>query len=219
MKPFAVFDLDGTLLDTLEDLADACNIALLKEGFPVHPVEPYRFFVGDGVGNLIRRAVPENSRDEQTLARVKAHFDVHYAAHSRDKTKPYPEIPEALHALRQAGFALAVLSNKPDAYAGELVELYFPGLFDLTFGQREGVPLKPDPAAVREIMKLLAVEPQDGFYIGDTGTDMETGKRSQLYTIGASWGFRTTDELLSAGADSIVNKAAQLPKIMLDNLA
>jgi phosphoglycolate phosphatase len=219
MKPFAVFDLDGTLLDTLEDLADACNIALLKEGFPVHPVEPYRFFVGNGVDTLIRRAVPEDSRDEQTLARVKAHFDAHYAAHSRDKTKPYPGVPEALHALRHAGFALAVLSNKPDTYAGELVELYFPGLFDLTFGQREGVPLKPDPAAVREILRLLAVEPQDGFYIGDTATDMETGKRASLYTMGVSWGFRTTDELLSAGADSIVNKAEELPKIILDNLA
>jgi phosphoglycolate phosphatase len=219
MKPFAVFDLDGTLLDTLEDLADACNTALAREGFPVHPVEPYRFFVGDGAANLIRRALPAENRDEETLAKVKAHFDAHYAAHSRDKTKPYPGIPEMLHALRQAGFALAVLSNKPDAYAGELVELYFPGLIDLTFGQREGVPLKPDPAALKEIMKLLAVQPQDGFYIGDTGTDMETGKRGNLCTIGVSWGFRTIDELLTAGADSIVNKAAQLPKIMLDKLA
>ncbi|MDL2234416.1 HAD-IA family hydrolase [Ruminococcaceae bacterium OttesenSCG-928-L11] len=213
---YAIFDLDGTLLDTIADLADACNYALEQHGLPVHPVEPYCYFVGNGVYKLIERTVPENRRDEETLAQVKADFDAYYSLHARDKTRPYPGIPEMLRALHDAGVKIGVLSNKPDGYAKELVRDYFDDLVDVTFGQREGVPIKPDPTAVHEIEALLGVKGGSGFYIGDTATDMETGKAAKLYTIGVLWGFRTKEELESVNPEAIIHKAEDLVQIILD---
>jgi phosphoglycolate phosphatase len=216
MKTFAIFDLDGTLLDTIQDLANACNYALTKNGFPVHPVEPYKIFVGNGVYNLMTRALPEGKDNEETILKVKADFDEYYAEHATDVTAPYPGIQEMLRELKSAGVKLAVLSNKPDAYTGELVRGFFPGVFDVILGQREGVPIKPDPAPVYEIMKLLGVKAGEGVYIGDTSTDMKTGKAAGLFTVGVTWGFRTKQELVESGADVIIDKAHELCDLTLD---
>ncbi|GHU79568.1 phosphoglycolate phosphatase [Clostridia bacterium] len=216
MSIFAVFDLDGTLLDTIVDLADACNYALKKQGFPVHPVNPYKYFVGMGVYNLIKKALPEEARSEEIIAAVKADYDSYYSVHSRDKTAPYSGIVEALAALRERGVRLAVLSNKPHEYIKPLTDLYFPGIFDISVGQRENVPTKPDPTAVFEIMESFGAKKDAGFYIGDTSTDMRTGKSAGLYTIGVLWGFRTKDELESHGADVIIAEPSELLKIIVD---
>jgi len=216
MGRFAIFDLDGTLLNSLQDLADACNYSLKKNGFPVHPANSYKYFVGDGILTLINRALPENFADESAAASVKADFDDFYSVHSLDKTVPYTGISETLTKLKENNIKLAVLSNKPHEYVKFLTDTYFPGLISFSYGQRAGVPIKPDPAAVFEIIGLLDNDISDGFYIGDTSTDMQTGKNSGLYTIGVSWGFRTKDELESAGADIIINKASELIKIIVD---
>ncbi|MDR2933552.1 MAG: HAD family hydrolase [Oscillospiraceae bacterium] len=216
MSAFAIFDLDGTLLDTIDDLADACNYALKKQGFPVHPVNPYKYFVGTGVMNLIRQALPAGARVDETVLRVKEDYDAYYAAHAQDKTKPYPGIVRALETLQERGVKIGVLSNKPHIYTCSLTNFYFPGLVDVMFGQREGVPHKPDPAAVFDMMRIMDVQNDEGFYIGDTSTDMQTGKNAGLYTIGVLWGFRTRDELEKHGADSIVDNSDDLIKIIVD---
>ena len=213
---FAIFDLDGTLLDTIEDLANACNYALEKNGFPPHPVEPYKIFVGKGVYNLVSRCLPEGKADPDTIERVKQDFDAYYTAHSQDCTHPYEGIPQALQTLKDAGVRIGVLSNKPNGYTKILIEEFFGGLADVVFGQRENVPIKPDPTSVHEIIDLMGCQNAKGFYLGDTSTDMQTGKNAGLYTIGVSWGFRTKEELLENGADVIVNKPEEFVRLILD---
>lgn len=216
MNKFAIFDLDGTLLDTIGDIADACNYALNKQGFPIHSVNPYKYFVGSGVMNLIEMALPEGSRDPETKRRIKRDYDEYYFTHSTDKTKPYPGILDAAKRLRDAGVGMGVLSNKPHASTTELVKIYFPDLFDIVLGQRDGVPHKPDPAGVHEIIKFLKAEKARGFYIGDTSVDIETGRNAGLVTIGVLWGFRTKDELEKSGADIIITKSEDLTDIVID---
>lgn len=215
MSRLAIFDLDGTLLDTIDDLAVACNHALRRFGFPEHGREAYKLFVGNGTHNLILRALAP-VKDTASIAQVEAVFHAYYRDHAQDCTRPYDGIPEALAAVKAGGYRLAVLSNKPHAYVGELVEQYFPGLFDAAYGQREGVPIKPDPAAVLEIMAKLGFAAGDCVYIGDTAVDVETGKNAGLPTIGVLWGFRTRAELEKAGADVIVDKTTALAKILVD---
>ena len=217
MYKLAIFDLDGTLLDTIEDLAVACNRALRLGGFDEHPCEAYKSFVGNGMHNLVTRALPPQHRDSGTVESTKARFSEYYGAHAQDATRPYDGIVEALTGLQRAGVKVAVLSNKPDRYTGILVERYFPGLVDLAYGQREGVPIKPDPTAVREIMGRFGYGPEECIYIGDSGTDMETGGNAGLDTIGVLWGFRTKSELESHGATITIDKAAGLLEIIVDN--
>ena len=213
---FAIFDLDGTLLDTIEDLADACNYALEKNGFPPHPVEPYKIFVGKGAYNLISRCLPEEHSNPETIERVKKDFDEYYTLHSQDCTRPYDGIPQALQTLKDNGVHIGVLSNKPDGYTKILIEEFFGNLPEVVFGQRDNVPIKPDPASVHEIMALMGCENAKGFYLGDTSTDMQTGKNADLYTIGVTWGFRTKEELVQNGADVIVDKPEDFVRIILD---
>lgn len=216
MFKLAIFDLDGTLLNTIDDLADACNYALRLGGFREHPVEAYRLFVGNGVYNLIRRALPEGQRDEETAAAVKAAFDRYYRDHSQDKTRPYGGVVEMLAALRAEGVDVAVLSNKPDGFVKTLVEQYFPGAVDYAAGQREDVPIKPDPQAVFAILERLGRSAEEAVYIGDSDVDVKTGNNAGLYTVGVGWGFRTKDELQNAGKCLIVDKVEQLQEIIID---
>ena len=213
----AIFDLDGTLLNTIDDLADAGNYALTQNGFRPHPVGPYKFFVGDGIFNLIRRALPEGSRDEATILRVKRDFDEYYAAHSQDKTKPYDGIVDALRELKEKGVRIAIFSNKPHEHTIPVVAHYLPGIAEPIFGQREGVPVKPDPATVFEILDIWGLPKQDVCYIGDTGTDMRTGKSAGLFTIGVLWGFRTKEELEENGADILITHPNELIKLMTES--
>lgn len=217
MYQLAIFDLDGTLLDTVDDLANACNRALRLSGYPEHPRDAYKLFVGGGVKNLIYRALPPEVRDTAAIRdRVGAVFGDYYRNHAQDLTRPYDGAEEMLTRLRNAGVRVAVLSNKPDAYTGVLVEQYFPGVVDLAYGQREGVPIKPDPTAVYEIMGHFDVCKENCVYIGDSGSDMVTGRNAGLDTIGVLWGFRTKKELEESGAAYIVDKMEDLVKIILD---
>lgn len=216
-KRLAIFDLDGTLLDTIADLTNCCNHALEAFGHPTHTAEEYRMMVGRGIPNLIRSSMPEALReDEDAFTRVLTVFQRYYNVHSADFTRPYPGVTELLEAIRKGGVKTAVLSNKAHVFAVPMVEGYFPGLIDLTLGKREGVPLKPDPAAVGHIMAHFALERADCVYIGDSDIDMQTGRNAGLFTVGVTWGYRTKDILESAGASVIVDKVEDLISILLD---
>lgn len=211
---YAVFDLDGTILDTLDDLADSTNAALAQYSFPARTVDEVRQFVGNGIKKLIERAVPPNADDEQT-AGVFEYFKTHYKAHCKDKTKPYDGIPELLSALRQRGIKTAVVSNKADFAVKELIDDYFPGLFDFCAGEREGVRRKPAPDTVYEAMKALGADKGSAVYIGDSDVDVMTAKNSGIDCIGVSYGFRGRDFLIAHGAEVIADTVAQLSDMLL----
>lgn len=199
-KLAAVFDLDGTLLDTIDDLAYAVNTALTENGFPTHARENYYYFVGNGARTLVQRALPQDV-DQAVFEAVYARYSELYEAHWNVFTKPYEGIPAMLAALRADGIPLGVVSNKVHDRTLEVIDTYFPHTFDAVFGNRPGVPLKPDPAGVYDALAALGCDPAHAFYLGDTGVDIETGKRAGIYSAGALWGFRTAEELTAAGAD------------------
>ena len=182
-----IFDLDGTLLDTLEDLADSGNRTLARLGFPTHPVEAYRYFIGDGVDILIRRMLPEDRHNEETIAEVATAYRAEYGRRWKEKTRPYEEIPELLDALTAAGVRTAVLSNKPH----EMTEQCVAGLlsrwtFDVVLGHHDGIARKPDPAGALSIARHWRLAPSEIVYVGDTATDMETAAaaRSEERRVG-----------------------------------
>lgn len=196
-----VFDLDGTLLNTLEDLCNAVNRVLRTHGFPLHPVDAYRYFVGDGVRVLFERALPEAHRDEETLRTCIAEFREDYAVHWNVATRPYQGIAELLDGLTARGIPMAVLSNKPhDTTVKCITGLLGAWRFHPVFGQREGIPKKPDPAGALEIAQVLALRPETFLYVGDTGTDMLTAAAAGMQPVGALWGFRPERELREHGA-------------------
>ncbi len=196
MIRLAIFDLDGTLLDTLEDIADACNHALNKCGFPSRDLEEYRRFVGRGIMNLFRSALPEGHKDEETVLKVRDSFIPYYNTHKDDRTRPYPGIEELLDALSANGILLAIASNKYQEATEELVRKHF-GRYDFPciLGQRDGKPIKPDAGIILEAMRACDVHPDEVVYCGDSDVDMQTGKNAGVRTIGVSWGFRTKEEL------------------------
>jgi phosphoglycolate phosphatase len=207
----AIFDMDGTLLDTLDDLADCMNRVLEREGFPPHPAEAYRYFVGDGVENLVRRSLPKEARSGERVERLKEGMRSEYADHWADKTHPYPGIPELLTALGERRVPMAILSNKPDAFTRRIAAHYFPeGLFVRVIGARDGSPRKPDPGAALEIAAALELPPERILYLGDTNTDMQTGRGAGMFTVGVLWGFRLREELLEHGAQALVEKPAEI---------
>jgi len=217
MKRRAVlFDLDGTLLDTLADIADAMNAALAGFSLPVHPTAAYRRFVGDGVQTLARRATPPARRGEaglnEQLARA---FRERYAERWQLKTRPYPGVPELLDALTQRRVALAVLSNKPHEFALATVERYLARWpLSPVFGTREGVPKKPDPRAVDPVLAALPVPRELWLYVGDSNTDMRTARACNMTAVGVTWGFRDAEELSSAGAEHLIDEPAQLVELL-----
>lgn len=204
-----IFDLDGTLLDTLGDLADATNEALRRHGYPTRTDEEVCAFVGNGIRNLMRRALPAGTEDD-TVSKCLADFRVHYDAHMMCRTRPYPGISELLIALRERSIRMGVLSNKYDPAAKTLTAHYFPGLIDLTFGERPGVPRKPDPTAPRELLATLGATQNTTLYVGDSGVDMETAKNAGLYAVGVTWGFRGRGVLAEAGANALIDHPSEL---------
>ena len=197
-----VFDLDGTLLDTIEDIADSMNHVLDQHGFPCHSISEYKLFVGDGAANLIKRSVCGAGASYDMLAQLEEGYRAEYLKRHADKTKPYDGIPELLAALTDRGIKKAVLSNKPHNSTEKVIAHYFPDIvFDAVIGQRPGHPIKPDPGGVLEILGILGVKKEDILYVGDTGTDMLTAKAAGLKAVGALWGFRDKAELAANGAD------------------
>lgn len=216
-KKAFIFDLDGTLANTLPSISYYGNRALELCGFSPIEMEKYRYMVGNGAKTLVKRMLHENGDDsEESLQKVLPLYNESYDKNPLYLTAPYEGTPELLRALKEKGVKLAVLSNKPHSTSVQVVELLFgKGVFDLIYGQREGVPLKPDPAPLRAVMAELAVTPGECVYAGDTATDMQTGKGAGAFTVGVLWGFRDEAELRENHADAIVSA----PKELLDFLA
>lgn len=214
MYKCAIFDLDGTLLDTIEDLAIASNYALELQGYPTHEVEKYKHFVGDGRYKLIERILPEGDRNKETIDKVVEDFDEYYGNHMIDKTKPYEGIIEMLDELKKSGIKLAVVSNKPDYFAGEVVKTFFGNRFDVVFGHREGYKTKPDPRTVLDVIKHFGFEKDECIYIGDSDVDIKTARNANVKSIGVVWGFRGLEELKSEGADFLVQKSRDIVEII-----
>lgn len=213
-----IFDLDGTLLDTLEDLADAANATLAHFGFPGHSPAAYRYFVGEGLTTLITRIIPEENRSPQEIAACMEIFMQLYSRSWDLKSRPYAGIIEMLQQLRQAGLQLGVLSNKPHAFTQLCVQRFFDAdVFDFVFGQREGVPRKPDPAGAMEIAGLMQLQPQQVLYVGDTATDMQTGNGAGMLTLGVLWGFRERQELEKNKAGKIIGHPLEIVSYVNSN--
>jgi phosphoglycolate phosphatase len=199
-----LFDLDGTLLDTLEDLADSANAALQGLGFAPHPTESYRSFIGDGVENLIRRALPPEGRTSATVARGVERMRGEYGRRWADRTRPYPGIPELLDGLTAHGIPMAVLSNKQDDFTRQCVAKLLPRWhFDAVQGATAGLPRKPDPSGALAVAARLGQGPAEVLYLGDTNTDMQTAVAAGMFPVGALWGFRTAEELSASGAAAL----------------
>lgn len=209
LKQAVIFDLDGTLLDTLGDLRGAVNASLAMRSLPPRSLEEVRAFVGNGVRNLMKRALPQGTPDEE-IDHALADFKAYYAQHLCDETRPYDGIPELLSQLRQRGIKTAVLSNKLDSASKQLIEHYFPGQIDVVFGERAGVPRKPDPASCNEVVDLFGVPKEQILYVGDSDVDMQTAKNAGLTAVGVTWGFRERRVLLDSGADVLIDRPAQL---------
>ncbi|OGR03549.1 MAG: HAD family hydrolase [Deltaproteobacteria bacterium RIFOXYD12_FULL_50_9] len=210
-----IFDLDGTLLDTLADLADSVNRVLLGKGLPDHPLDAYRYFVGEGATMLIRRALPKSHQDEATIQAFLNCFIADYSKNWHVSTRPYPGIPEMLTQLASRDLQLAVLSNKPDDFTKLCVTRFLPATgFAAVFGQRPETARKPDPAGALAIARLLDLPPAAFLYLGDTGIDMETAKVAGMFAVGATWGFRPAAELLQHGAQEVINHPAELINLL-----
>lgn len=206
-----IFDLDGTLLDTLEDLADSMNLVLRKNGFPEHGIDRYKEFIGEGISNLARRALPEEQAGEATLSRYVQWVREEYGRRWAQKTRPYPQIPELLHELKNRKLRLAVLTNKPEPIAQVMIEYFFTDApFEIITGAVPGRPLKPDPAGALDIAMKMALNPDEFLYLGDTGTDMQTAKAAGMYPVGVLWGFRSAAELVENGAELLLEQPEQL---------
>lgn len=210
-----LFDLDGTLLDTLEDLAAAANRMLAARAMPPHPVAAYRYFVGDGVRTLVERILPADQRHTATVEEAVAMFQQEYAKNWHDHSAPYPGVADMLDRLTADGLRLSILSNKPDAFTQLCVHRLLPHwTFAPLLGQRLGVAKKPDPAAALEIACLLGLPPAEILYVGDTAVDMQTAGAAGMDAVGVLWGFRAVDELRAAGAHHLIAEPGQLLPIV-----
>ncbi len=201
-----IFDFDGTLLDTLEDLAEAANRILADDGYPQHPVEAYRWFVGDGSAKLITRALPADQRDPETVQSCLERFITDYNEHWDCKTTVYPGIMDLLRTLQSRQVKMAVVTNKPHRFTDKMIQHYFPGSpFEPVLGQRDGIPKKPDPTQALAAAAHMQVAPQHCLFVGDSAVDIKTARRAGMQAIGAAWGFRPKSELRDAGADHIID--------------
>lgn len=212
-----IFDLDGTLLDTLEDITRACNFILEKNSLPVHPVNSYRKMVGNGFEKLMERALPPSFACKGKLKDMVEEAKFYYLSHLMEYTLPYPGIPEALHSLCEKGTELAVFSNKPDEPSRALIRRFFPDIpFLFIQGALEGKRLKPDPTELLRLLESFKISHENAVYVGDSDVDILTAKNAGIVSIGACWGFRGKEELKRAGASYLAEDPSRLPVICAD---
>ena len=210
-----IFDMDGTVLDTLEDLLGAMNHAMRRFGFQEHTLDEMRSFVGDGLYMMAVRAVPE-ATDRSTVDGIFHCFKEYYSEHLNEKTRPYQGIVEMLREIKKAGMKTGISSNKYDGGAKMLSQVHFGDLIDCTVGESDAIPKKPDPAGTRLIMETLHALPESTLYVGDSGVDIETAKNAGLAMLAVSWGFRSRKQLSEAGAVQIVDSVAELRNQLLN---
>ena len=211
MIKLAIFDLDGTLLNTIGDLAASCDAVMLQNGLPQHTTDEYRQMVGRGILRLVEAAIPEQMRSPEYVEKVRQDFVAYYLEHIDHYTRPYDGIPELVDALAERGVKIAVASNKFQAGTERLIRSFFPNVkFVAVLGQRVGVPLKPDPQIDLEIIDTAGVEPNETLHIGDSGVDMQTAHAAGVQAVGVTWGFRSREELVECGADVIVDTPKQI---------
>lgn len=206
-----IFDLDGTLLNTLDDLADSTNRVLTRHGYPTHPTEAYKHFVGDGIDKLVFRVLPPEKRAEKNVSACVHALRDHYGRHWKNQTKLYDGIEDMLSELSRLGIKLAILSNKPHHLTEITVSHYFANWnFAEVAGAIDDIPKKPDPAGAIRIIDKMKIAAENFLYVGDTNTDMKTANGAGVFAIGALWGFRTESELLKSGAKAVISKPAEL---------
>ncbi len=210
----AIFDLDGTLVNSLEDLADSMNSVLLNFSFPIHESNTYKSFIGEGIRNLIRVALPKSNRDEQTVAECYNLMMEVYNNNCTNKTKPYDGIIELLNELKSRNMKLSVFSNKADEFTKKIVQKLMPNYFDVIMGLSTEAQRKPNPLGVLQIGEKLGIRPENLLYMGDTGIDMQTAKNAGMYGVGVLWGFRTKEELIANGAKYILDYPMDLVNIL-----
>lgn len=215
MKRLVIFDLDGTLLNTIGDLAASCNEVLARHSMPQHTYEEYCNFVGNGITRLVERAIPAELRNEETITSVRADFIDYYTAHIDTYTQPYDGITELLAQLAEQNIALAVASNKFQAGTEKLIVRFFPTIpFVAIYGQRKDIPLKPHLAVVEEILSQSGYAPSETLFVGDSAVDMQTAHKSGVRSVGCSWGFRSLEELEAESPYAIIDHPAKLMKLL-----
>lgn len=209
-----VFDLDGTLLNTIDDLGNSMNSVLESMGFPLHSIPEYKYVIGKGLRNLVTNVLPPESRDEKTIEHCLDKMFQEYGSRWGEKTLPYPGIPELLDKLAEKKIRLAILSNKAHHITMLVFEKYLSRWpFDAVFGERPGIPRKPDPAVAFEIIDILKIPAENIVYLGDSGSDMETAIKAGMYPVGALWGFRNAEELMEHGAKVMIQTPDELLKL------
>jgi len=214
-KKLIIFDLDGTVINTIADLAQSTNYALKTLGYPTHPEEAYKFMVGNGINNLFLRALPENEKTQENVLRVRELFIPYYNNHNTDKSKPYPGIVDLLHTLQGQGYQLAIASNKYREATLKIIPHYFPDIrFTAIEGQHEARPTKPDPQIVYDIITQADVNLEEVLYIGDSAVDMNTALNAGVTACGVTWGFRPRTELETPHPQFIIDKAEEILTIL-----
>ena len=217
MNKAIIFDLDGTLLDTLEDIAISANFALTTLGFNAEPIEKYRYFVGEGVFKLFENIFAKTPQTQEVIQEAVRLFESHYAKQFNQNTKLYDGVSKMLTFLQTRGFKMAILSNKPDSFTKMCAVKYLRSWkFDVVFGARNGVPRKPHPQGALDISTLLEIEPHRCYYLGDTMIDMQTANSAGLIALGALWGFREEDELREHGAKHLVKTPSEVIKLLAE---
>ncbi len=207
-----LFDLDGTLIDTLEDIGDAMNHVLAEVGLPTHSMDKYRYFIGNGIDELVRRALPDHIRGKKMIRQAVLDMQDEYNRRWARKSKPYPGVASLLDACLSQGLKIAIISNKPDGPTQDMVEYFFPSrrMFSIVQGARRDVPKKPDPTGALMIAEQLGVDPAECILVGDMPVDMRTARAAGMYPVGALWGFRSGDELIAGGARLLAHQPLDL---------
>ena len=210
-----IFDLDGTLLNSIGDLAAAANYVCRKNRWPEHTEDEIMGMVGHGIPNLVRQFSPADARSTLMVLNTTSQFNQYYGCHNMELTRPYEGMAELLQQLKAAGAQLAVCSNKADNFSRAIVEHYYPGVFDLVRGNLNGMPVKPDPTVVREIMRDLDASYLSAVMVGDSSVDIQTGHNAGIKACGVTWGFRSRENLVEAAAEAIADTPAELGKLLL----
>lgn len=213
-----IFDLDGTLLNTIGDLAGAGNWVCRKNGWPEHSLEEFMTMVGHGIPNLVSRFSPPEVQSPLFQMKALTDFNEYYSQHNMDLTKPYPGIVELLAQIKAEGIRMAVYSNKADQFSQEIIAHFFPGTFDFVLGKRKEFPVKPDPAGVKFVLEQLGAKREETLFVGDSSVDIQTAHHADLKACGVTWGFRSKESLIEAGADFLAEDAAALKQVILGNM-